>query len=84
MYQKLVACRWLFPAVIALINLMVAYKKGRKLLKIFVLLLYGRRKSSVKLALARIKLVVASLHFEELLVSSALDYLARLKHHNGV
>ena len=38
----------------------------------------------VKLLFAGIKLVVSALQFKELIVSTALDYLALLKHHNGV
>ena len=53
----------------------------------------GRRKPMVfssifieliQFPLTGIKLIVASLHFEKLLVSTALDDLALLKHHDSI
>ena len=38
----------------------------------------------IQLSLARVELVVSALHLKELIVSTALDYLALLKHHNSV
>lgn len=39
---------------------------------------------SVELGCAGVKLIISSLLLEELLVGAPFDYLALLKHHNGV
>ncbi len=38
----------------------------------------------VKFLFAGVKLVIPALHFKQLIVSAALDYLALLKHHYRV
>lgn len=62
-----------------LINYNLKHKRRRKPMvfsSIFIEL--------IQFPLTGIKLIVASLHFEKLLVSTALDDLALLKHHDSV